>query len=120
MAAEHWLLSKHPVLSGARAGRDMHPVALLPLGTLFSAVPVPGRLVLALTGSAEPWAVDVILGQVLDGGPVICDPQGHRYYALGPASMPTMWHQTAEKWRRRRTWMSSAVGHTWECRGCTP
>ena len=99
----------------------MHPVALLPLGTLSSAVRIPGRLVLALTGSAQPWAVDVFLGQVLDGGPVNCDPYAHRYYALGSASMPTMWwHQATEKWRRRRTWMSSAVGHTWECRGCTP
>ncbi|MFD5754583.1 hypothetical protein ACFWIZ_04805 [Streptomyces sp. NPDC127044] len=99
LAAEHWLLSTHPAPSNARAEWDKHGVALLPLGTLFSAVRIPGRLLLALVGSEELRAVDVFLGQVLDGGPVICDPHGHRYYALVPASMPATWHQAAEEWR---------------------
>ncbi|MEU6552839.1 hypothetical protein ABZ915_21520 [Streptomyces sp. NPDC046915] len=45
--------------------------------------------------------VDQFLGEALDGGPVICDPHGHRYYALVPASMPRTWHQAAEEWRTR-------------------
>ncbi|MFF9604894.1 hypothetical protein ACF1GY_21830 [Streptomyces sp. NPDC014684] len=44
---------------------------------------------------------DQFLDEALDGGPVICDPRGHRYYALVPASMPRTWHQAAEEWRTR-------------------
>lgn len=66
-------------------------VALLPLGTLYSAVRIPEHLVHAVAGSTEPAAVDEFLARALLGGPVICDPSGRRYYALVPASTATRW-----------------------------
>ncbi|MFD5238036.1 hypothetical protein [Streptomyces tendae] len=100
LAAEHWLLSTVRDPSGARREWRQHGIALLPLGTLFSAVRLPQRLVVAVTGGAGPSdEVDAFLDEALGGGPVICDPRGHRYYALVPASMPTTWHQAADDWR---------------------
>ncbi|MEV5884423.1 hypothetical protein AB0L74_17100 [Streptomyces sp. NPDC052020] len=75
-------------------------MALLPLGTLFSAVRIPGRLVQAVIASADAEEIDDFLDEFLDGGPVICDPRGPRYYALVPASVPTTWRQAADDWRR--------------------
>jgi hypothetical protein len=73
-------------------------VALLPLGTLMSAVRLPHRLVRAVAGRDEPDALDSFLGEALDGGPVVCDPHRRRYYLLVPASMPTRWHVAAAEW----------------------
>ncbi|MEU6491074.1 hypothetical protein ABZ890_11850 [Streptomyces sp. NPDC046984] len=74
-------------------------MALLPLGTLFSAVRLPAELLLAIIGGKAPSRdVDQLLDEVL-GGPVICDPRHARYYALVPASMPRTWHQAADDWR---------------------
>ncbi|WP_411090776.1 hypothetical protein [Streptomyces sp. 049-1] len=104
LATEHWLLS---TLDGQRRSRarlewQEHGVTLLPLGTLFSAVRLPHRLVLAVAAeTGGPSAdVDAFLDEALAGGPVICDPPGHRYYALVPASMPTTWHKAVDEWRR--------------------
>lgn len=100
LATEHWLLSTYPAPEHDRIREEWrrHGVAVLPLGTLFSAVRLPARLVLALVGGKAPSAeVDAFLGEVLDG-PVICDPRG-RYYVLVPASMPATWHQAADDWR---------------------
>ncbi|MFF8980162.1 hypothetical protein ACF08A_25540 [Streptomyces cellulosae] len=100
MAAEHWLASAHPNPAEVRAAWTASGLALLPLGTLLSAVRLPGELVLALTGGTAPSPhVDEALGEVLEGGPVICDPRGRRYYALVPASMPATWHVAAAEWR---------------------
>lgn len=100
MAAEHWLASAHPRPAQARQEWTRDGVALLPLGTLLSAVRLPGELVLAVAGCRAPSPhVDEFLAEVLDGGPVICDPRGLRYYALVPASMPRTWHMAAEEWR---------------------
>lgn len=102
LATEHWLLS---TLDGPRRDRarmewNEQQVSLLPLGTLFSAVRLPGHLVLAAAGLRwQPSQVDAFLDEVLDGGPVICDPHGCRYYALVPASMPETYRQAAEDWR---------------------
>jgi hypothetical protein len=76
-------------------------VALLPLGTLFSAARLPMRLVLAVAGEREAPSegVDAFLADALDNGPVICDPRGHRYYALVPGSMPATWHQAVDDWQ---------------------
>ncbi|MEU6915334.1 hypothetical protein [Streptomyces olindensis] len=74
-------------------------MALLPLGTLFSAVRIPGRLVAALTGSAEFPELDEFMHEALDGGAVICDPQYFRYYVLVPAGMPRTWSQAVDDWR---------------------
>jgi hypothetical protein len=102
LATEHWLLSTLPEPSHGRARTEWQEqgVAMLPLGTLFSAVRIPGRLIYAAAGSADWRAVDEFLDQVLDGGPVICDVHhGSRYYVLVPASMPVTWRQAADDWR---------------------
>ncbi len=72
---------------------------MLPLGTLFSAVRIPGRLVEALTACTETAELDAFMGQALNGGPVICDPRHHRFYALVPAGMPQRWQRAADAWR---------------------
>ncbi|AJP02444.1 hypothetical protein TU94_14115 [Streptomyces cyaneogriseus subsp. noncyanogenus] len=99
LAAEHWLLSAHPQPGYARVQWQTDDVVLLPLGTLFSAVRIPGRLVQAVAASTKPEEIDAILNEVLDRGPVICDLRGPRYYALVPASVPRTWHQAANDWR---------------------
>ncbi|WP_405505944.1 hypothetical protein [Streptomyces purpurascens] len=101
LASEHWLLATLPAPSRDRARLewDQHQVTLLPLGTLFSAVRIPGRLLVALTGITEAPKLDQFLRETLDGGPVICDPRFRRYYALVPASMPRTWYQALDDWR---------------------
>lgn len=103
LASMHWLLSTLPEHGRNRARMEWqeHKVALLPLGGLFSAVRLPARLVLAVAGERVMPSpeVDVFLDEALDGGPVICDPHGQRYYALVPATMPATWHQAADEWR---------------------
>lgn len=98
LAVEQWLLEAAKDPQHTRQWWREHGVALLPLGTLFSAVRIPGRLIVALTASTEPDGIDAFLGQVLDG-PVICDPRGPRYYALVPTSMPTSWRKAVDDWR---------------------
>ncbi|MEC7054552.1 hypothetical protein ACFYN9_33055 [Streptomyces collinus] len=101
MATAHWLLSTLPTQSRDRARLEWqeHQVAMLPLGTLFSAVRIPGRLVADLTACTETAELDAFMGQALNGGPVICDPRHHRYYALVPAGMPKRWQRAADAWR---------------------
>ncbi|MGW4023815.1 hypothetical protein [Streptomyces sp. NPDC005009] len=99
LAVEHWLLSAHSCPSRAREEWQEHGIALLPLGTLFSAVRIPGRLVSAAAETADPQETDAFLDEVLDGGPVICDAYGLRYYALVPSSVPVTWRAAAEDWR---------------------
>ncbi|WP_309142003.1 hypothetical protein [Streptomyces griseicoloratus] len=98
-AAEQWLLSAHASPGQARREWQEQGVTLLPLGTLFSAVRIPGRLVHAVAATADPREVDAFLEEALEGGPVICDPYGPRYYALVHGSMPTTWRAAAEDWR---------------------
>lgn len=94
LAVEHWLLSTLPAAGRDRARTEWqhYGLALIPLGVLFSAVRIPGRLIHAAVGSDEPTAVDAFLNEALDSGPVICDPRAGRYYALVPASVPRTWH----------------------------
>ncbi|MGI5196596.1 hypothetical protein ACQEVY_23590 [Streptomyces sp. CA-288835] len=99
LAIEHWFLATHPAPEQVRAEWTQAGVALLPLGTLFSAVRIPASLVVAAVGSDKHTDVDALLEEVLDGGPVICDPRHRRYYALVPGSMPDRWHDAAEDWR---------------------
>lgn len=103
LAVQHWLLSTLPGPGRDRARMQWRQfgVAMLPLGGLFSAVRVPGRLVQAVVATAEPAAVDAFLAEALDGGPVICDPHGPRYYALVPGSVPRTWTQAAAEWREQ-------------------
>ncbi|XUL90983.1 hypothetical protein ACQ86D_33770 [Streptomyces galilaeus] len=102
LAVEHWLLSTVPGMGRDRARMEWreHAVTMLPLGTLFSAVRLPGDLVLAAACSGwDPEQVDAFLDETLDGGPVICDPHQRRFYVLVPASMPDKWRKAAEEWR---------------------
>ncbi|MFC9682584.1 hypothetical protein [Streptomyces sp. NPDC056948] len=98
---EHRLLATLPAPSRDRARLEwqQHHVAMLPLGILFSAVRIPGRLVVALTDSTEASELDEFMRHTLDDGPVICDPRHLRYYALVPASMPRRWRQAVDDWR---------------------
>ena len=100
-AAEHWLLAALPAPHRARARLEwrQHDVAMLPLGTIFSAVRIPGSLVFALTESTETSELDEFMRHALDGGPVISDPRYLRYYALVPASVPRTWHQAVDDWK---------------------
>ncbi|MEV0112368.1 hypothetical protein AB0H77_03790 [Streptomyces sp. NPDC050844] len=101
LATEQWLLSTLDEENRNRARTEWaeRGMALLPLGTLFSAVRIPGRMVLALADTTTPADADDFLDSSLFGGPVICDPRGRRYYALVPGSMPRTWSSTANAWR---------------------
>lgn len=101
LAVEHWLLSTLPDQGRERARWEWQEqdVTLLPLGTLFSAVRMPERVVHAVARTDNPRMVDEFLAAALDDGPVICDPSGRRFYALVPANMPARWHETADAWR---------------------
>ncbi|MFF6999096.1 hypothetical protein ACFY93_29665 [Streptomyces sp. NPDC008313] len=99
LAIEHWLLSAHRTAGQARHEWAVHGIALLPLGGTFSAVRIPGRLVQALAGGTDPEDIDAVLDETLEGGPVICDAHGPRYYALVPAAVPRTWHQATDDWR---------------------
>ncbi|MFF0110971.1 hypothetical protein [Streptomyces hirsutus] len=98
LATEDWLLSAHPSPGRARAEWQEQGLTLLPLGALFSAVRIPGRLVNAVAETADPGEVDAFLDEALRGGPVICDPHGPRYYALVPAGMPRTWRAAVDGW----------------------
>lgn len=106
LATEHWLLAAHPSPSQVREEWSQPGgVALLPLGTLFSAIRIPRRLVLSAANVEESRdhvaevMIDHFLFEALHGGPVICDLHQLRYYALVPAGMPTKWRQAAADWR---------------------
>ncbi|MCF3131246.1 hypothetical protein [Streptomyces olivochromogenes] len=76
-----------------------HGITLLPLGTLFAAVRLPGPLVQAVAASTTPADTAAVLGEALQGGPVICDRRRQRYYALVPAGVPRTWQHAVEDWR---------------------
>ncbi|MCF3132435.1 hypothetical protein [Streptomyces olivochromogenes] len=101
LATQHWLLSTLPDYGRDRARMEWqeHGITLLPLGTLFAAIRLPGPLVQAVSASTTPADVDAMLGEALQGGPVICDRHRQRYYALVPASVPRTWQQAIEDWR---------------------
>lgn len=92
-AVREWLQAGLPEPEmAAQAWSSRGGVALLPLGMRFAAVRIPERLVYAAAGSTEPVVVSEYLAQLLDDGPVICDPQHGRYYALVPGSTYVRWH----------------------------
>ncbi|MFJ4301233.1 hypothetical protein [Streptomyces pseudovenezuelae] len=101
MASRHWLLSTLDVTKRDRARMEWQEqsVTLLPLGTLFSAVRIPERVVHAAARTDNPQMVDLFLAAALDDGPVIHDLASRRYYVLVPASMPARWHEAAGLWR---------------------
>ncbi|CAM5234778.1 hypothetical protein [Streptomyces fumanus] len=95
-----WLLSAHPSPRDARAEWAEHGIAVLALGTLFSALRIPGRVVQAVAASTDPADIDAVLDETLGGGPVICDIHGPRYYALVPANVPRTWRDAVDDWRK--------------------
>lgn len=101
LAVEQWLLSTVPkARDTARREWQKQAITVLPLGTLFSAIRLPGDLVQAAACcSWTPEVLDEFLDQELDGGPVICDLKYQRYYCLVPAGMPAKWRAAAEEWR---------------------
>jgi hypothetical protein len=100
MAVEHWLACAHwDGPEEAHREWQEHGAALLSLGTLFSAVRIPGFMVTALAhGWTDPAEVDPWLARTLEGGPVISDWRFRRYYALVPASMPATWKAQFDAW----------------------
>ncbi|MEU4652428.1 hypothetical protein AB0G32_00510 [Streptomyces sp. NPDC023723] len=54
---EAWLLSAHACPRLARVEWQTYGVAVLPLGTVFSTVRIPGRLVQAVAASTDPLDV---------------------------------------------------------------
>lgn len=101
LAVECWLLAALPAHGRDRARTEWREqqVAMVPLGTHFSAVRLPGRLVRGLARSSAWGEVDAFLREDV-AGPVICDPRnGGRYYALVPARLPVTWKAAAEDWR---------------------
>lgn len=101
LATEHWLLSTlaDQQRDGARLQWQEHHVALLPLGTLFSAVRIPELVVQAVARTDHQGMTAEFLASVLDDGPVICDPTQRWFYALVPASMPARWTEAAAVWQ---------------------
>lgn len=102
LATEQWLLSTLPGPGRDRARMEWQAGAmtLLRLGTLFSAVRFPRKLVLAAASlSPRPALPDAFLGEALAGGPVIFDPHKDQYYALVPASVPEKYEQLAAFWQ---------------------
>lgn len=102
LAIEHWLLSTlpGPGREQARTEWQTSSMTMLRLGTLFSAVRIPGRLVLAAASQGPKRdQLDAFLGEALAGGPAIYDPHSDQYYALVPASMAEKYKQLAEFWR---------------------
>lgn len=101
LAVEHWLLSTLPDTARKRARAEWREqgVAMLPLGTLFSTVRIPGQLLIALTATRDAAVLDEFLREAFEGGPVICDPRRNCYYALVPASVPRTWQDAANDWR---------------------
>ncbi|MEV5551922.1 hypothetical protein AB0L35_38305 [Streptomyces sp. NPDC052309] len=86
LAVETWLLSAAPDLKTARWEWRQGGPTFLRCGGTFTAIRIPGSVVHAAAGTAEPRAVDGYLEEALDGGPVIAGHGLTRYYALVPAS----------------------------------
>ena len=96
-----WLARAHPAPREAYAEWEQRRLAMLPLGSLFDAVRIPARTVVAGIGTDEEEEINAFLAETI-AGPVIYDP-GIWYYALVPAG-------TAESWISQR---ASCLGHTY-------
>lgn len=91
LAVAHWLASAALDPRKARDEWAERDVAVLPCGTLFSAVRMPGVVVHAAAGTHRPQGVREYLADALGEGPVVVDPVSRRYYALVPASAALRW-----------------------------
>ncbi|MCM1972350.1 hypothetical protein [Streptomyces sp. G1] len=66
-------------------------LALIPLGRIFDAVRIPAETARLAFASHDQAAVERRMARHLRGGPVIHDPEGHRYYALVPPGTAQQW-----------------------------
>ncbi|SBT89529.1 hypothetical protein GA0115233_101022 [Streptomyces sp. DI166] len=66
-------------------------IALIPLGRHFDAVRIPAEVAHLAFASHDQAVVERRLARHLRGGPVIHDPEGHRYYALVPPGTAQDW-----------------------------
>ncbi|MGK5499656.1 hypothetical protein ACSNOF_17170, partial [Streptomyces sp. URMC 125] len=71
-AVEHWLLSTTADPQAARSQWRESGLALLPCGSIFAAVRMPGDVVRAAAGTSRTGEVDAFLREALDG-PVFVD-----------------------------------------------
>lgn len=87
-----WLASAHPHPAAVREAWSTDArLALIPLGHLFDAVRLPADVVHLTLASHDQAVVERRLARHLRGGPVIHDPEGHRYYALVPPGTAQDW-----------------------------
>ncbi|MFI6348917.1 hypothetical protein [Streptomyces sp. NPDC050560] len=90
-AAAAWLAQAHPRPAEVReAWTHPYGVAALPCDGPFTAVRLPENVVRAACDADDLTALHAQLGAALHG-PVIHDPQYHRYYALVPAGAAKDW-----------------------------
>ncbi|MBC2908312.1 hypothetical protein H4N64_43910, partial [Streptomyces sp. PSKA01] len=96
VGVEAWLASAHPSPAAVHREWDSETrLALIPLGKLFDAVRISESLVHSVAGVSEPATVADWLGWSFNGGPVIHDPAGRRYYALVPPGTAPDWRAPA-------------------------
>lgn len=93
-----WLARAHSDPAQAAAKWRTDGLAVMPLGVRYSAVRVPDTAVATVSGLRERGQWDAYLCDVV-GGPVICDPVGHRYYLLVARRAEEAWAHLAESWR---------------------
>ncbi|MFF3643363.1 hypothetical protein [Streptomyces sp. NPDC002564] len=80
-AAFEWLARAQAAPQQAHQEWAEAGFALLPLGSRFNCVLLPGRLVRAAAGTTDCEVVNAMLAELLDG-PVIYSSAQHAYYAL--------------------------------------
>ncbi|WP_328876376.1 hypothetical protein OHT76_43605 [Streptomyces sp. NBC_00287] len=93
---EAWLASAHS--SPAVVHREWSSaarLALIPLGRLFEAVRIAAAGAHHVFASHDPSVVSRRLARHLQGGPVVHDPEGGRYYALVPPGTAANWRAPA-------------------------
>lgn len=93
-----WLASAHsaPAVVHREWGGDAG-LALIPLGRRFEAVRIPESVARHALDSGDQPGVTSGLARHLQGGPVIHDPGGQRYYALVPTGTALWWRAPAAK-----------------------
>ena len=95
-AVGDWFLAATESPDRSRMEWQDHGVTMLKTGIAFSAVRMSARLIRAAACTSEAAEVDDYLARALLGGPVICDPHRHWYYALVPAADGRSWEATRD------------------------
>lgn len=96
LAVADWLLTATESRARSRMEWQEVGVTMLQTGRAFSAVRMSARLIRAAACTSEAAEVDDYLARALLGGPVICDPHRHWYYALVPAGESRRWEATRD------------------------